>query len=113
MARKYQTLRNRMSPEQKSRAEVQAKEMMAEMLLAEIRKSVGLTQEDLAKELGITQPSLSKLENQGDMQVSTLRRLIEALGGELEIIAHLPRGDIRINQFSEFVKNATGTVLSE
>jgi hypothetical protein len=34
------------------------------------------------------------------MQVSTLRRLIQALGGELELIAHLPGGDIRIGQFS-------------
>jgi transcriptional regulator with XRE-family HTH domain len=104
MAQKYQTLRNRMTPEQKARAEIRAKEMMAEMFLAEIRKSVGLTQENLAAELGITQPSLSKLENQGDMQISTLRRLIEALGGELEIIAHLPRGDIRISQFKESFK---------
>jgi transcriptional regulator with XRE-family HTH domain len=75
--------------------------MMAEMLLAEIRKSMGLTQEDLAAALGITQPSLSKLENQDDMQITTLRRLVQALGGELEIIAHLPRGDIRISQFKE------------
>ena len=63
--------------------------------------NVGLTQEELAKALGVTQPSLSKLENQDDMQVSTLRRLIEALGGQLEIVAHLPRGDIRIRQFKE------------
>jgi len=112
MAHKYKKLRDRMSPEQKVRAEMQAKEMMAEMLLAEIRKSVSLTQEDLAKELGITQPSLSKLENQGDMQISTLRRLIEALGGELEIIAHLPKGDIRVSQFKEFIKNEPGAVLS-
>ena len=62
---------------------------MAEMLLAEIRKAVGMTQEELASALGIRQPSLSKLEGQDDMQISTLRRLIEALGGTLEIIAHL------------------------
>jgi predicted transcriptional regulator len=90
-----------MTPQQLAQADLKAKEMMAEMLLAEIRKSVGLTQEELAKALGITQPSLSKLEKQDDMQVSTLRRLIEALGGQLEIIAHLPRGDIRIRQFRE------------
>jgi len=75
--------------------------MMAEMLLAEIRKNMGLTQEDLAAQLGIKQPTLSKLESQGDMQVSTLQRLIRALGGELELIAHLPGGDIRIRQFKE------------
>ena len=101
MARNFKELEAKMSPESRARAEVRTKQMIAEMLLAEIRKSVGLTQEDLAGALGITQPSLSKLEGQGDMQISTLRRLIEALGGEMEIIAHLPRGDIRITQFKE------------
>jgi transcriptional regulator with XRE-family HTH domain len=89
-----------MPPESLARAKTRAKEMMAEMLLAEIRKNVGLTQEDLAAQLGIKQPTLSKLESQDDMQVSTLQRLIHALGGELELIAHLPGGDIRIRQFS-------------
>ena len=79
---------------------MRVKEMMAEMLLAEIRKNVGLTQEDLAAQLGIKQPTLSKLESQNDMQVSTLQRLIHALGGELELIAYLPGGDIRIRQFT-------------
>jgi DNA-binding XRE family transcriptional regulator len=100
MAHKYQMLRNRMSPEQRVEAEKQANEIVAEMFLAQIRKSVGLTQEDMANQLGISQPSLSQLENQDDMQISTLRRLIEGLGGKLEIIAHLPRGDIRLGQFS-------------
>ena len=99
--RPFKELRDKMSPESRARAETMAKEMMAEMLLAEIRKLVGLTQEELAGSLGITQPSLSKLENQDDMQISTLRRLIEGLGGSLEIIAHMPRGDIRIAQFKE------------
>jgi predicted transcriptional regulator len=97
----FQNLRAKMTPQQLAQADMEAKEAMAEMLLAEIRKSVGLTQEDLAATMGITQPSLSKLENQDDMQLSTLRRLIEALGGQLEIVAHMPGGDIRIRQFKE------------
>ena len=101
MARNFREIEERMPPESRARAEAKARDMMAEMLLAEIRKFMGLTQEELAGEPGITQPSLSKLENQEDMQVSTLRRLIEALGGQLEIIAHLPRGDIRIRRFKE------------
>ena len=105
MANKYKKLRDRLSPEQLSQAEVQAKEMMAEMLLADIRKSAGLTQEELAAALGIAQPSLSKLENQDDMQISTLRHLIQALGGELEIIAHLPKGDVRMLQFNQTMVN--------
>ena len=101
MARKFQELEQKLSPESLARAKARAKEIMTEMLLAEIRKSVGLTQEDLAAQLGIKQPTLSKLESQDDMQVSTLSRLIQALGGELELIAHLPGGDIRIRQFAQ------------
>jgi transcriptional regulator with XRE-family HTH domain len=90
-----------MQPESLARAKVRAKEMMAEMLLAQIRKAVGLTQEELAASLGIKQPTLSRLESQNDMQISTLRCLIRALGGQLEIIAHMPGGDIRLTQFND------------
>ena len=97
----FEKLRTKMTPRQRMQAAAKARKMMAEMLLAEIRLSVGLTQQDLAKSLHVTQPNLSKLEKQDDMQISTLRRLVEALGGQLEIIAHLPKGDIRISQFAD------------
>ena len=101
MAKKFSDLKARMDPERAARAEARAKNMMAEMLLGEIRKQMGVTQEDLASALRIRQPSLSQLESQTDMQIGTLRRLIEALGGELELIAHLPGGDVRLSQFKE------------
>ena len=101
MRRKFKELKARMSPESRARAEARTKGMMADMLLAEVRRLVGLTQEELAKKLGITQPTLSKLESQDDMQISTLRRLITGLGGSLEILVHLPTGDLRIQQFKE------------
>ncbi len=100
MPRNFRELEAKMPPASFARAKVRAKEMIAEMLLAEIRKSVGLTQENVAAELDIKQPTLSKLESQDDMQISTLRRLIEALGNELELIAHMPGGDVRLGQFS-------------
>jgi DNA-binding XRE family transcriptional regulator len=96
---KFEELEKQMGPERLAKARAKAKEMMAEMLLAEIRKEAGFTQEDLAATLGVKQPSLSKLESQDDMQISTLQRLIHALGGQLELIAHMPGGDIRITQF--------------
>ena len=101
MARNFKELEAKLRPEVAARAKARAKEMIAEMLLAEMRHSVGLTQEDLAAALGIKQPTLSRLESQDDMQISTLRRLIQALGGKLEIIAHLPGGTIRISQFDD------------
>ena len=45
------------------------------------------------------QPSLSKLEKQGDMQISTLQKIVKALGGELEVLARFPKGMVKIDQF--------------
>lgn len=99
MARNFKELEAKMAPERVARAEMKAKEMLADMLLAEIRKQMGLTQKELAAALNIKQPTLSKIESHEDMQIGTLSRIIEALGGELELIAHLPRGDVRLSQF--------------
>ncbi len=99
MAKNFELLEKQMKPERLANATAKAKEAMAEMLLAEIRQQAGFTQQDIAEAIGIRQPSLSKLESQDDIQVSTLRRLIQALGGRLELIAHMPGGDIRISQF--------------
>ena len=101
MAKNFRELEAKMSPQRCAQAKARAKEMIAEMLLAEIRQAVGMTQEEVAAILDVKQPTLSRMESQDDMQISTLRRLIEALGGELEIIAHLPKGDIRISQFTD------------
>ena len=101
MAKNFEELRAKMSPESRARSEKRALEMREEMLLTEIRHLTGLTQEEVAKKLGIKQPSLSTLESQEDMQVDTLRRLIGALGGTLEMHVRLPTGDIRISQFEE------------
>jgi DNA-binding XRE family transcriptional regulator len=99
MAHKFETLTKKMDPDRVKMAKTRAKEVMAEMLLTEIRKEAGFTQDDLAKKMGMKQPSLSKLESQDDMQISTLKRLIKALGGQLELIVHMPSGDIRVGQF--------------
>ena len=101
MARNFKELEAKMRPESLAQAKLRARGMMAEMLLAEIRQAAGLTQEEVAASLGIKQPTLSRIESQDDMQISTLQRLVRALGGELEIIAHLPGRDVRIRQFRE------------
>jgi len=101
MARNFKELEAKMPPERVARAEMKAKAIMADMLLAEIRKQMGLTQKDLAVALNIKQPTLSKIESQEDMQIGTLSRIIEALGGELELIAHLPGGNVRLSQFRQ------------
>lgn len=90
MARKFNDLRDKMSPQRQAKSTLMAQEMMAEMLLAEIRKQIGLSQEALAQRLGITPPALSELESQDDLTLSMLHQIVEALGGELEVIVRLP-----------------------
>jgi transcriptional regulator with XRE-family HTH domain len=71
------------------------------MALDELRAARELTQERLAETLGIKQATVSKIERQSDMYVSTLARFIEAMGGTLEIRACFPEGSVRITQFRE------------
>lgn len=85
----------------RERGKRRARELMAEMLLAEVRNATGKSQSELAKALGIKQPSLSKLERQSDMQISTLGKIVEALGGELEVVARFPSRRVKIAQFGK------------
>lgn len=59
--------------------------------LRELRQITGKAQADIASALNITQPSVSKIEKQTDMHLSTLRSYVEAVGGELELTVKLPR----------------------
>lgn len=60
--------------------------------LRELRQIAGKAQEDIANALNIKQPSVSKIEKQADMYLSTLRSYVEAVGGKLELIVKLPGG---------------------
>src|SRR4051812_16533574 len=100
MAKSFDQLANRtMTPESRARAARRTQAILMELLLAEVRKFAGKSQSELAQILGIKQPSLSKLESQDDMQISTLKRIIEALGGRVEIIARFPKNAVRLRQF--------------
>jgi DNA-binding XRE family transcriptional regulator len=99
--RSFAELRAKMSPRRRARNKAAAEKMLAEIVLAEMREHSGMTQRQLAAALGISQPTLAQMEKQDDMRLSTLRRLVETLGGQLEIIAHLPCGDFRIEHLKE------------
>ena len=96
----WKTLLNDMAPERRERLENEARQDKASLLLAELRKLEGLTQVELAAKLGVRQSAVSQLEQQDDMQISTLQRLVAALGGVLEITVRLPGGEYRLGQFS-------------
>ena len=83
----------------RQKAARRAQELLGELLLSEVRELTGKSQRQVADALGMKQPSLSKLEKQTDMQISTLRKIVKALGGELEVLARFPRGTVKIDQF--------------
>lgn len=76
--------------------------MLTEMALDDLRHAKEKTQQELAKVMKVNQAAVSKLEGRMDMYVSTLRGYIEALGGQLDIIARFPgEAAVRIIQFEE------------
>jgi transcriptional regulator with XRE-family HTH domain len=90
----------------RQRAARRTQELLRELLLSEIRELAGKSQQQVADAIGIRQPSLSKLERQSDMQISTLQRIVKALGGKLEVIARFPKGTVRIEQFDKTVERS-------
>jgi DNA-binding XRE family transcriptional regulator len=106
MTKKFSDLRAKMKPEAQKRADSIAQTMMAEMPLNELRQARGLSQKMLAQVLHVQQPSIAKLEKRTDMYLSTLRSHIEAMGGELDVLARFPDGTVKISNFSDLGKAA-------
>jgi transcriptional regulator with XRE-family HTH domain len=81
----------KLSPAQRKKVEARAAELIAEeMTLRELRHARQLTQVKMAKKLGVTQDSVSRLEKRTDLLLSTLRKTVEAMGGNLSLVAEFP-----------------------
>ena len=93
----------KLSPARRKKVAARAAELMAEeMSLRELRKARKLTQTRVAKVLGITQDSVSRLEKRSDLLLSTLRRTVKAMGGEVRIVAQFPdRAPVVLSYLSE------------
>jgi len=88
---------------QRKKVAARAAELIAEeMSLRELRKARKLTQTRVAKALGITQDSVSRLEKRSDLLLSTLRKTIKAMGGDVRIVAQFPdRAPVVLSHLSE------------
>jgi transcriptional regulator with XRE-family HTH domain len=79
-------------PDRRARIDARYREMKDEVEgLRELRQVAGKAQADIATALNIKQPSVSKIEKQADMYLSTLRSYVEAIGGELDLVVRLPK----------------------
>jgi len=99
MAKKFRDLVAPMPEERQARRAAETRQMIDEMPPQALRKALELTQQQVAAALDIHPVALSKMEGQTDLYVSTLRRFVEAMGGERRIVARFPQGAVEINPF--------------
>jgi transcriptional regulator with XRE-family HTH domain len=100
------TLREKMASlpaGRRKKIEARAAELIAqEMTLRDLRKALDLTQEQIARSLNVNQASISTMEKRTDILLSTLRSYVEAMGGQLDIVAKFPdRQPVIIRGFAE------------
>ena len=93
-----------LDPARRRKIEDRAAELIAEeMTLRELRMARQLTQVSVARELGISQDGVSRLEQRTDLLLSTLRRTVEAMGGSLSLIATFPdRPPVELSGLAEY-----------
>ena len=99
MARNVDELFARMGAERLAKVDEEVDEIRRAPLYR-IRQALALTQEQIAEELNVGQAAISRLERRPDMYLSTLRRFVQAMGGELEVRARFPTGDVIIEDLA-------------
>jgi predicted transcriptional regulator len=86
----------RLAPQAMKRVEGRVEAEVHELTLRELRQDLDVTQAELANAADMTQSEMSRLESRADHRVSSLRRYIEALGGEIEITAVIGKRRIKL-----------------
>ena len=89
------------TPERRARVNSRKAELRAAMPLHELRQARAMTQKAIGDVLNVNQPAVAKLDRRADMYVSNLRAYIEAMGGQLNIVAEFPQGSVVITNFSD------------
>jgi transcriptional regulator with XRE-family HTH domain len=105
MAKPFRKLIENLPSERRERIRIKTGVLKNEMALHELRQALQLTQEELANTLKMKQTAISKFEHQSDIFISTLRKILFAMGADLKIVAHFPDGDVVINQFNDFLQD--------
>ena len=86
----------KMSPERIERVQKEAKVELRALTLRQLREEAGKTQVEVADLAEVTQSALSRLERREDNPIEALRRYVEALGGELEVVAVLGNKRVKL-----------------
>ena len=106
MSKPFKNLLEKMPERRRERIKLKTALLKNEMALRELRQALDLTQEELARSLDMKQAAISKFEHQSDIYLSTLRRILFAMGADLKLVARFPEGEVLINQFNEIRRKA-------
>ena len=98
---RFSDLRDKLPPGSRKAVEAKVMALREDMSLAELRQARQLTQSSLSDTLHVGQAAVAKMEKRTDMYVGNLRRFVEAMGGELEVVARFPEGSVKINNFAD------------
>jgi len=110
--KRFEDVPSKVAPEARRRIRARARKAIKEMGLDELRRARRMSQDELARTMDTTQAHISRLERRADLYLSTLRRYIRALGGELRIIATFNDGrfgELEIEQFADLEPPAERT----
>ena len=97
---RFDELTKDFTPSRRRRVDKIKTELRTELRLRELRQARALTQQQVAERLNVKQPAVAKLEHRTDVYLSSLRSYIEAVGGELRIMAVFPDSEFEITTFS-------------
>jgi DNA-binding Xre family transcriptional regulator len=89
--------KKRFSREKRKELDGKIRQELFEMDLRALREILGVTQEQLAASAGMTQSEISRLERRSDHKFSTLKRIVESLGGKLEVVATFGDRSVRLH----------------
>ncbi len=102
MARNLEQVLSKLPRKRREKIERRAAELAT---LKDLRQAVELTQEELAASIGVGQDTISRLEKRSDMLISTLKRYVQAMGGQLDLVARFPnRPEVIIERIAEPAK---------
>jgi|SRR5262249_45430932 transcriptional regulator with XRE-family HTH domain len=100
--RTLQQVIDSLPPAERAKVLARSREIISEeIVLQHLRKARKLTQENMAKLLGMRQDSVSKIERRSDMLLSTFRSYIEAMGGSLRMIVEFPDAVVEVTKLGE------------
>src|SRR5918994_3068516 len=83
----------RRRPPNRERVDEIKRTLELDVALNELRERRGVTQDQVAAELHTSRPNVSRIEHEDDVRMTTLRRYVMALGGELELVVRFPDGE--------------------